>query len=107
MARPMELQEQFPDVDIEIALEDGLWDVVRKSDIVYTATSSPDYVIDKNLLEKNGLDGGRPLMLVDIAVPRNIGPDSAEVSRSSSNALKVVQYTVYLICWCHRLDPVL
>ena len=50
------------------------------SDIVYTATSSPDYVIDKGLLEANGLDGGRPLMLVDIAVPRNIGPDSDEVS---------------------------
>lgn len=80
MARPMELQEQFPDVDIEIVLEDGLWDVVGRSDIVYTATSSPDYVIDKALLEANGQDGGRPLMLVDIAVPRNIGPDSDEVS---------------------------
>jgi len=79
MARPMELQEQFPDVEIEIVLEDGLWDVVGKSDIVYTATSSPDYVIDKGLLEENGMDGGRPLMLVDIAVPRNIGSDSAEV----------------------------
>ncbi|KAL7429013.1 hypothetical protein ACHAXM_001500 [Skeletonema potamos] len=80
MARPMELQEQFPDVDIEIVLEDGLWDVVGRSDIVYTATSSPDYVIDKALLEANGLNGGRPLMLVDIAVPRNIGSDSKEVS---------------------------
>jgi glutamyl-tRNA reductase len=79
MARPKELQEQFPDVDIEIVLEDGLWDVVGRSDIVYTATSSPDYVIDKTLLEKNGQGGGRPLMLVDIAVPRNIGPDSDEV----------------------------
>ena len=79
MARPMELQEQFPDVEIEIVLEDGLWDVVGRSDIVYTATSSPDYVIDKTLLEENGLDGGRPLMLVDIAVPRNIGPDCVEV----------------------------
>jgi len=79
MARPLELQEQFPDVDIEIVLEDGLWDVVGKSDIVYAATSSPDYVIDKALLEQHGLDGGRPLMLLDIAVPRNIGPDSAEV----------------------------
>jgi hypothetical protein len=76
----MELQEQFPDVDIEIVLEDGLWDVVGRSDIVYTATSSPDYVIDKALLEANGLNGGRPLMLVDIAVPRNIGSDSKEVS---------------------------
>lgn len=79
MARPLELQEQFPDVDIEIVLEDGLWDVVQKSDIVYTATSSPDYVIDKALLVEHGLDSGRPLMLVDIAVPRNIGPDSDEI----------------------------
>lgn len=80
MPRPMELQEQFPDVDIEIVLEDGLWDVVGRSDIVYTATSSPDYVIDKASLQANGQDSGRPLMLVDIAVPRNIGPDSDEVS---------------------------
>jgi len=79
MPRPMELQEQFPDVDIEIVLEDGLWDVVGRSDIVYTATSSPDYVIDKALLEEHGQDGGRPLMLVDIAVPRNIGSDSGEL----------------------------
>ena len=69
-------------MDIEIVLEDGLWDVVGRSDIVFTATSSPEYVIDKSLLKKNGQDGGRPLMLVDIAVPRNIGPDSAEVSQN-------------------------
>jgi len=79
MARPKELQEQFPDVDIEIVLEDGLWDVVGRSDIVFTATSSPDYVIDKQLMEENNLNSGRAIMLVDIAVPRNIGPDTAEV----------------------------
>lgn len=79
MQRPQELQEQFPDVDIEIALVDQLWDVVGKSDIVYTATSSTDYVIDENLLEQNGQTGGRPLMLVDIAVPRNVGPGSGKV----------------------------
>ncbi|EJK49539.1 hypothetical protein THAOC_31577 [Thalassiosira oceanica] len=79
MARPKELQEQFPDVDIEIVLEDGLWDVVGRSDIVFTATSSPDYVIDKQLLEANNLNSGRAIMLVDIAVPRNIGPDCSEL----------------------------
>jgi len=79
MPRPLELQEQFPDVEIDIVLEDGLWDAVGRSDIVYTATSSQDYVIDKRSLKEHGLDGGRPLMLVDIAVPRNIGPDSAEL----------------------------
>merc|ERR1712038_728287 len=75
LGRPQELQEQFPDVDIEIKLMDDLWDVVGRSDIVYTATSCTDYVIDESLLKENGLAGGRPLMLVDISVPRNVGTD--------------------------------
>lgn len=72
MERPQELQEQFPDIDIEIKLMDDLWDVVGRSDIVFTATSATDYVIDEALMKENGLAGGRPLMLVDIAVPRNV-----------------------------------
>lgn len=79
--RPKELQEQFPDVDIEIKLMDDLWDVVGRSDIVYTATSSVDYVITDDLLKENGLAGGRPLMLVDIAVPRNIAEECNTVSK--------------------------
>jgi glutamyl-tRNA reductase len=77
--RPMELQEQFPDVEIEIKLMDDLWDVVGRSDIVYTATSSVDYVIDEQRLEQNALAGGRPLMLVDISVPRNVAEDCKNV----------------------------
>lgn len=77
--RPQELAEQFPDVDIEIKLMDDLWDVVGKSDIVYTATSSVDYVIDAEKLQANGLASGKPLMLVDISVPRNVNEDCKEV----------------------------
>ena len=80
LERPKELQEQFPDVDIEIKLMDDLWDVVGRSDIIYTATSSIDYVIDEQKLEDNGLAGGRPLMLVDISVPRNVNENCANVS---------------------------
>jgi glutamyl-tRNA reductase len=83
MARPQELAEQFPDVEIEIKLMDDLWDVVGRSDIIFTATSSVDYVIDEQKLEENGLMGGRPLMLVDIAVPRNVGDDCKVVSNVS------------------------
>lgn len=83
LQRPQELQEQFPDVDIEIKLMDDLWDVVGRSDIVYTATSAVDYVIDEQKLEENGLAGGRPLMLVDIAVPRNVGENCNAVSDCS------------------------
>ena len=83
LARPQELQEQFPDVNIEAKLMDDLWDVVGKSDIVYTATSSVDYIFDRESLEANGLAGGRPLMLVDISVPRNVADDCNEVSASN------------------------
>jgi glutamyl-tRNA reductase len=76
---PQELAEQFPDVEIEIKLMDDLWDVISRSDIVYTATSAVDYIVEKSSLEANGLAGGKPLMLVDIAVPRNVGTDCNEV----------------------------
>lgn len=81
VGRPRELQEQFPDIDIEVKLMDDLWDVVGRSDIVYTATSAVDYVIDEKKLQENGLASGRPIMLVDIAVPRNVGEDCKEVCR--------------------------
>eukprot|EP00934_Nitzschia_sp_Nitz4_P002485 Nitzschia sp. Nitz4//scaffold20_size174350//150590//152235//NITZ4_002128-RA/size174350-processed-gene-0.118-mRNA-1//-1//CDS//3329541887//2475//frame0 len=75
LTRPQELQEQFPDIDIEVKLMDDLWDVVGRSDIVYTATSSADYVVDRQKMEENGVATGRPIMLVDISVPRNVGED--------------------------------
>lgn len=77
--RPNELKEQFPDIDIEVKLMDDLWDVVGRSDIVYTATSATGYIIDESLMAENGLAGGRPMMLVDIAVPRNIAEDCNNV----------------------------
>lgn len=79
LGRPNELKEMFPDVDIEVKLMDDLWDVIGRSDIVYTATSATGYIIDEAMLEENGLAGGRPLMLVDIAVPRNVGEDCSNV----------------------------
>ncbi len=79
LGRPKELQEQFPDVDVQIKLMDDLWDVIGQSDIVFAATSSEEYVITEALLEENALAGGRPLMLVDICVPRNIAEDVKKV----------------------------
>jgi len=80
MQRPQELADQFPDIDIEIKLMDDMWDVVSRSDIVYTASSAVDYLIDEQKLEENGCASGRPMMLVDIAVPRNINQDCDNVS---------------------------
>jgi len=83
LARPKELQEQFPDVDVQIKLMDDLWDVIGQSDIVFAATSSEEYVITEALLEENALAGGRPLMLVDICVPRNIAEDVKKIPNLS------------------------
>lgn len=93
MQRPQELAEQFPDVDVEIKLMDDLWNVIGRSDIVYTAAFSDGYVVDRTKMEENGLAGGRPLMLVDIGVPRNVGPDCNEVSR-------VMRYNVFDLFAC-------
>ena len=94
MARPNELKEQFPDVDIEVKLMDDLWDVVGQADIVYTATSNTEYIIDESLMEENGLAGGRPLMLVDIAVPRNIGEDCNNVRTTTTTSF----YCLAMLC---------
>jgi glutamyl-tRNA reductase len=58
---------------------DELWNVVGRSDIVYTAAFSDGYIVDKEKMMENGLARGRPMMMVDIGVPRNVGPDCNEV----------------------------
>lgn len=75
--RPQELAEQFPDVDVEIKLMDEMWDVVAKSDIIFTATSSEVPIIDAALLKENGIESQK--MIVDISVPRNVAEDCDSV----------------------------
>lgn len=79
MARPQELAEQFPDIEVEIKLMDDMWDVIGRSDIVYTASSAVDPLIHEQGMQENGLSSGRPVMLVDISVPRNIDDDVKNV----------------------------
>ena len=96
MQRPQELAEQFPDIDVEIKLMDDLWNVVGRSDIVYTAAFCDGYIVDKAQMQENGLAGGRPMMLVDIGVPRNVGPDSNDVRPSVYN--KDSHFSLTSIC---------
>jgi len=51
-------------------------DALREADIVISSTSAPDYVIDqKRLSPAMKQRRNRPLLLIDIAVPRDIDPD--------------------------------
>src|ERR671935_3021127 len=53
---------------------------MEKADIVVSSTGSPHHVIEPEaLLEVMKARGGRPLLLIDLAVPRDIHPDCREV----------------------------
>ncbi|HEU4759862.1 MAG TPA: glutamyl-tRNA reductase, partial [Dehalococcoidia bacterium] len=57
-----------------------LEEALRDCDIVITCTSAPHYVIRRSVLERVMADRqGRPLILIDIALPRDVEPSAAEV----------------------------
>ncbi len=50
-------------------------DAIAQADIVITSTSAQDFVIDRAVVEQAMTGrGSRPLLLIDIAVPRDIDP---------------------------------
>ena len=92
--RANELKTLFPDMNIEVKLMDDIWDVVSGSDVVFTATASSNYIFTGDRLTGNNLpDLGKPLMLVDISVPRNVEDsckDVPGVKMYNVDALKAV-----------------
>lgn len=54
---------------------DALPEAFETADVLLTSTGSPDFLIDATDLEPVLLSrGGRPLLIVDIAVPRDVDP---------------------------------
>jgi glutamyl-tRNA reductase len=54
---------------------------MEQADIVVASTSSPHHVIEREALaEVMTARGGRPLLLIDLAVPRDIHPDCRELA---------------------------
>lgn len=55
-------------------------EVIEKVDIIITSTGANGYILDKDYLKSSIQNrNGRPLCLVDIAVPRNIHPNVDEL----------------------------
>jgi glutamyl-tRNA reductase len=68
---------------------------LERADIVVSATNSPHHIVERDELEHvMGLRGGRPLLLVDIAVPRDIEPACREVAGVSLHDIDDVQQIV-------------
>jgi glutamyl-tRNA reductase len=79
--RIRELQQEFPEMAIELRGMEEVYDVVRESDIIYPSTSSPGYIVEPAELSKCLKERSRPytVQFVDISVPRNVHPDCAMV----------------------------
>ena len=62
---------------------DGRAEAIAQADIVISSTSAQDFVIDRAMIEAamgQRQTSGAPLLLIDIAVPRDIDPDVRAVA---------------------------
>ena len=63
---------------------DCLEECISQVDAVVTSTDSKDILIDKEILTKSSLESSNtPLVIIDIAVPRDVDPAVAEISNVS------------------------
>ena len=79
--RVLELQAEFPSLNIELELMDKMWDVVKNSDVVYPSTASTTTLINPEPLAEALQGRNRPggIQFVDISVPRNVHPDCGKM----------------------------
>jgi len=68
-----ELAAQYPDLEVDIKLMDEFWPTMEKMDLAFTSTSAVEPILTEELLNKGvWASGEKPLMLIDISVPRNV-----------------------------------
>jgi glutamyl-tRNA reductase len=74
---------------------DELPEQLHAADIVVSATNSPHHIVERDELdEMMGLRDGRPLLIVDIAVPRDIDPGCRDLAGVSLHDVDDVQQIV-------------
>jgi glutamyl-tRNA reductase len=76
--RAAELAGQYPDHNIQIHPISAMMPVIAESNLVFTSTSATEPILDRAKLEMV-LAPNQPLMIFDIAVPRNVHADVNEV----------------------------
>ena len=75
--RADELAAQFGDVDITTGTLDGMLNAVVAADVVFTCTSAVEPILHRENLEP--MCNGSQIMVFDIAVPRNVHSNIAEI----------------------------
>lgn len=90
--RARELARRF---EAGVARIDDLPGQLIDPDIVVSATNSPHHLLEPELLERVMDErGGRPLLLVDLAVPRDINPEVRELAGVSTIDLDDLQVVI-------------
>ncbi|NDJ18305.1 glutamyl-tRNA reductase [Myxacorys almedinensis] len=79
LERAQELANQFPDAQLTLRPLSEMMVAIAASDLVFTSTSSTEPIVDRAKLESQ-LEPRQPLMLFDIAVPRNVDADVNEMT---------------------------
>jgi len=75
--RASDLAEQFSGRAVHL---DQIHDELQHADVVFTSTSASSYMIDhEQLAPIIDLRNGRPLLIVDIAMPRDVEPAAADL----------------------------
>jgi glutamyl-tRNA reductase len=77
--RAQELAQMFCEQPIRTHVLSEMMTVISESDLVFTSTSATEPILDRAKLEVV-LEPGRPLMLFDISVPRNVHSDVNELA---------------------------
>jgi glutamyl-tRNA reductase len=79
----------------EAARWEQLPEQLQVADIVVSATNSPHHIVERDGLEQvMETRSGRPLLLVDIAVPRDVEPECREVAGVSLHDIDDIQQIV-------------
>ncbi|MBT8045554.1 MAG: glutamyl-tRNA reductase [Pontiella sp.] len=91
-ARAQELADEFDGTAISL---NEMFDAMADADVVISSTGSPDTVINcKDVEPVMEQRAGRPLVMIDIAVPRDIDPAVAEVEGVHLHDIDALETTV-------------
>ena len=75
---PANAAELARELDAEVASLDNLASLLAQADLVVTATAAPDFILSASLIEEAAARrNGRPLAIMDMAIPRDVDPAAA------------------------------
>lgn len=78
--RAQELANQFPGANLRLHPLCEMFSILTTADLVFTSTASTEPLLDRDRLAPT-LEVSRPMMIIDISVPRNVHPNVGELSQ--------------------------